>query len=140
MYPRHPDTDWGTPKLKQMELHFNAGHFQCFTDGELRADFHDPGFSPIEIIGFVIQGTNLHVGTAWVDAFTISGPSLPVSPPGETRHNLGAPQKTTLKGCAGLPVTLSASQREQRGRSENPRRVKQLLKPTRQPKRKGIKR
>ena len=78
--PRHPDTDWGTPKLKQMELHFNAGHFQCFADGELRADFHDPGFSPIEIIGFVIQGTNLHVGKAWVDAFTISGPSLPVSP------------------------------------------------------------
>ena len=78
--PRHPGTFWDTRALNKMEIRFHAGHFLMYANGELRADFHDPGFSPIEIIGFVIVGSENAVGTAWADAFTISGPALDVSP------------------------------------------------------------
>ena len=78
--PWHPKTVWKTRELQRMAVHFNQGHFQLFAEGELRADFHDPGFAPIEIIGFVIVGTENVVGTAWADAFTISGPALEVAP------------------------------------------------------------
>ena len=77
--PRHPKTVWKTRELRGMAVHFNQGHFQLFAEGELRADFHDPGFAPIEIIGFVIVGTENVVGTAWADAFTIAGPAMDVS-------------------------------------------------------------
>ena len=78
--PRHPGTLWETRELASMELRFNRGHFQWFTDGEKRADFRDPEFSSIEIIGFVLKGNEIHVGSAWVDSFTISGSELAVSP------------------------------------------------------------
>ena len=78
--PRHPATRWETWELGSLELRFNSGHFQWFADGEKRADFEDPGFSPIEILGFVVVGYGLHVGHMWVDSFKISGPGLSVSP------------------------------------------------------------
>ncbi len=78
--PRHPATRWKTLELDSMELRFNDGHFQCFANGEKRADFKDPEFSAIEIIGFVLEGHDLHVGSGWVDSFTISGSGLAVSP------------------------------------------------------------
>ena len=78
--PRHPATRWETWELDSMELRFNNGHFQCFANGEKRADFKDPEFTSIEIIGFVLSGHELHVGSGWVDSFTISGEGLSVSP------------------------------------------------------------
>ncbi len=78
--PLNPDTHWRTKELESMELRFNKGHIQWFADGEKRAEFEDPGFSPIEILGFVIIGNGLRVGHAWVDSFKISGPGLSVSP------------------------------------------------------------
>ena len=78
--PRHPATRWETWELRSMELRFNNGHFQCFANGEKRADFKDPEFSAIEIIGFVLEGHDLRVGSGWVDSFTISGSGLAVSP------------------------------------------------------------
>ena len=62
-----------------MEIRFNRGHFQWYVDGEKRADFEDPDFSPIEILGFVVIGYGLHVGHVWVDSFRITGPGLSVS-------------------------------------------------------------
>ena len=78
--PRHPAIRWETWELESMELRFNNGHFQCFANGEKRADFRDPEFSSIEIIGFVLNGHDLHVGSGWVDSFTISGSGFAVSP------------------------------------------------------------
>ncbi len=78
--PRNPDTVWNTWELVSMEIRFNSGHFQWFADGEKRADFEDPEFSPIEILGFVVINYGLHIGHMWVDSFTISGPGLAVSP------------------------------------------------------------
>ena len=77
--PRHPATRWETRELGSMELRFNNGHFQCFANGEKRADFKDPEFSAIEIIGFVLEGHDLHVGSGWVDSFTMSVSGLAVS-------------------------------------------------------------
>ncbi len=78
--PRHPGTLWETQELSSMELRFNRGHFQWFADGEKRADFKDTEFSSIEIIGFVLAGSELHIGNAWVDYFEISGVGLAVLP------------------------------------------------------------
>ena len=74
------DNPWDTLELPSMELRFNSGRFQWFAEGEKRADFEDPEFSSAEILGFVIIGDGLSIGHAWVDAFTISGPGLSVSP------------------------------------------------------------
>ena len=63
-----------------MEIRFNSGHFQWFADGEKRADFEDPDFSSVEILGFVVIGDGLRAGHVWVDSFKISGPGLSVSP------------------------------------------------------------
>lgn len=63
-----------------MEIRFNRGHFEWFADDEKRAEFEDPDFSQIEIIGLMIQSDSVNVGSAWVDSFTISGPGLSVSP------------------------------------------------------------
>ena len=79
-----------------MAVHFNQGHFQLLAEGELRADFHDPGFAPIEIIGFVIVGTENVVGTAWVDAFTIAGPALAVVPKAKLATTWGRLKKGFL--------------------------------------------
>ena len=76
----HPDILWRTWDLESMEIRFNRGHFQWFVDEEKRADFEDSEFSPIEIIGFIVQSNGIHVGSAWVDSFTISGSGLAVSP------------------------------------------------------------
>ena len=78
--PRSPDTVWKTWELTSMEIRFNHGHFQWYVDGEKRADFEDPEFSPIEILGFVVIGYGLDIGHVWVDSFTISGSGLTVSP------------------------------------------------------------
>ena len=78
--PRHPATRWETRELGSMELRFNNGHFQCFANGEKRADFRDPEFSSIEIIGFVLEGHELRVCSGWVDSFTVLGSGLAVSP------------------------------------------------------------
>ena len=78
--PRHPDTFWETWELTSMEIRFNRGHFQWFVDDERRAEFEDPNFSQIEIIGFLMQASIVNVGSAWVDSFTISGSGLAVSP------------------------------------------------------------
>ena len=78
--PLHPDTIWDTGELASMEIRFNKGHFQWFADDEKRAEFEDPEFSTIEIIGFMVISDGVHVGSAWIDSFTISGPGLSVSP------------------------------------------------------------
>lgn len=75
------DKYWdNSSELETMEIRFNSGHIQWFANGEKRADFVDPNYSPIEILGFVVIGSDLHVGHAWVDSFKISGPGLSVSP------------------------------------------------------------
>ncbi len=78
--PRHPATFWETWELKSMELRFNNGHFQCFVDGEKRADFKDLEFTAIEIISFVVSGNPIKVGSGWVGSFTITGEGLSISP------------------------------------------------------------
>ena len=78
--PRHPATHWETWELESLELRFNNGHFQCFANGEKRADFKDIEFTAIEIIGFVVSGNEFHVASGWVDSFTISVSGLDVSP------------------------------------------------------------
>ena len=86
---RHPDTFWETGELVSMEIHFNKGHFEWFANDEKRADFEDPEFSPIGIIGFMIISNNVHVGSGWVDSFTISGSGLAVSPQAKTTTTWG---------------------------------------------------
>ena len=78
--PLNPDTTWRTKELESMELRFNKGHIQWFADGEKRADFEDPDFPSVEILGFVVIGNGRRVGHAWVDSFRITGPGLSVSP------------------------------------------------------------
>ena len=78
--PLHPNIWWKTSELASMEIRFNRGHFEWFADDEKRAEFEDPDFSQIEIIGLMIQSDSVNVGSAWVDSFTISGPGLSVSP------------------------------------------------------------
>ena len=78
--PHNPDTLWKTNELHSMEIRYNKGHFQWFSNGEKRADFEDPGFTPIEIVGFVLVGTEHGIADAWVDSFTITGPGLFTSP------------------------------------------------------------
>ena len=73
------DNRWETSELTSMEIRFNRGHFQWFADGEKRADFEDPEFPSIEILGFVIIGNGLQAGQAWVDSFEIKS-TLAVSP------------------------------------------------------------
>ena len=78
--PRHPATRWETQELESMELRFDNGRFQWFADDEKRADFKDSDFSVIEIIGFVLLGHEIHVGSGRVDSFTFSSIGLSVSP------------------------------------------------------------
>ena len=89
--PRNPGTRWETKELKQMKLTFNAGQFQMFANGELRAEFDDPDFDQINVIGFVLVGFKEvpGVGEAWVDSFMISGPSLGVEPKGKLATTWG---------------------------------------------------
>jgi len=51
--PKHPGTVWATKALKETKLIFNAGQFQMFADGDLRADFFDEHFDEIEHISMV---------------------------------------------------------------------------------------
>ncbi len=75
--PRHPDVfRQGLLELSSTEIRFNKGHFQWFADGEKRAEFEDPDFAQIEIIGFLIQANMWHVGSGWVNSFRISGSGL----------------------------------------------------------------
>ncbi len=92
--PRHPGTRWETQELSSMELRFNRGHFQWFAAGEKRADFKDTEFSSIEIIGFVLEGNELHIGSAWVDYFEISGLGLAVLPQSKLATIWGQLKKT----------------------------------------------
>lgn len=79
--PRHPDVlQRDILELESMQIRFNKGHFQWFAEGEKLAEFEDPDFSSIKIIGFLIQSNGIEVGSAWVDSFTISGSGLSVSP------------------------------------------------------------
>ena len=79
--PRHPDVfRRGVLELSSMEIRFNRGHFQWFANDEKRAEFEDPDFSSIKLIGFLIQSDIIEVGSAWVDSFTISDLGLAVSP------------------------------------------------------------
>ena len=78
--PHNPDTIWKDKELETMKLHFNKGHIQWFVDGEKRADFADPEFATVEILGFVVIGSGQRVEHGWVDSFKISGPGLSVSP------------------------------------------------------------
>lgn len=78
--PFVPNTSWDTQELKSMVIRFNSGHFQWFANGEKRADFEDPEFPSIEILGFVLIGNASRVGHAWVDSFTVSGEGFSVSP------------------------------------------------------------
>ncbi len=79
--PLNPDTLWlNTKEFESMELRFNKGHIQWFADGEKRADFKDPEFSSVEILGFVVIVNIFHVGHAWVDSFKFSDQVLSVSP------------------------------------------------------------
>lgn len=78
--PLNPDTIWDTQELESMELRFNKGHIQWFADGEKRADFEDPEFPSVEILGFVVIGNGLRVKYAWVDSFRITESVLSVSP------------------------------------------------------------
>ena len=78
--PRHPATRWETRELESMELRFNNGHFQWYADDKKRADFIDAEFSSIEIIGFVLSGHEIHVGSGWVNSFRFSRLELTVSP------------------------------------------------------------
>ncbi len=91
--PHNPDTNWRTWELESMELRFNKGHFQWFANGEKRADFRDPEFSPIKIIGFVFEGTGFEAGHAWVDSFKISELRLAVSPRVKLATNWGRLKK-----------------------------------------------
>ena len=72
--------NWGTQELTSMEIRFNSGHIQWYANGEKRAGFVDPDYSPIEILGIVVIGNDFNVGHAWMDSFKISGPGLSVSP------------------------------------------------------------
>lgn len=72
--------NWDTQELTSMEIRFNSGHIQWYANGEKRADFVDPDYSPIEILGIVVIGNDFNVGHAWMDSFKISGPGLSVSP------------------------------------------------------------
>ncbi len=79
--PRHPNVfREGIWALASMEIRFDRGHFLWFADGEKRADFEDPDFSQIELIGFLIRPGILDGGSGWVDSFTISYSGLAVSP------------------------------------------------------------
>ena len=62
-----------------------------FANGELRADFNDPDFNQIDIIGFVLVGfkEGPDVQEAWADSFMISGPSLNVEPKGKLATTWG---------------------------------------------------
>ena len=79
---REPRTRWETEALTQMELHVRFGHFEVYADGEFRTEFRDANFDKIEILGFVMEGINIAnewEGSAWVDSFTISEPTLAVA-------------------------------------------------------------
>ena len=79
--PCHPDVfQWDILELESMQIRFDKGHFQWFAEDEKLAEFEDPDFSSIKIIGFLIQSNGIEVGSAWVDSFTISGSGLAVSP------------------------------------------------------------
>ncbi len=79
--PRHPDVlQRDIRELESMQIRFNKGHFQWYADDEKLAEFEDPDFSSIEIIGFLLQSNGIQIGSGWVDSFTISGSGLPVSP------------------------------------------------------------
>lgn len=79
--PRHPDVlQWDILELESMQIRFDKGHFQWFADDEKLAEFEDPEFSSIKIIGFLIQSNGIEVGSVWVDSFRITGPGLSVSP------------------------------------------------------------
>ncbi len=88
--PSHPGTIWDTRELKEMKLSFNAGRFQMFANGELRADFVDDHFDQIERIGFVMWVSEEAIAPeGWADSFTISGPSLAVEPRGKLATTWG---------------------------------------------------
>ena len=96
---REPRTRWDTEALTQLELHFRVGHFEVYADGEFRTEFRDANFDKIEILGFVMEGINIAnewEGTAWVDAFTIAGPTLAVVPKAKLATTWGRLKKGFL--------------------------------------------
>ena len=71
--PRNPGTIWEGKPL-ELAVHFDAGRFRFFADGQLRADFEDDHFDQIEFIMVMIVGEDGAQGQ--VDAFEISGPGI----------------------------------------------------------------
>lgn len=80
---RAPYTLWHTYDLKEMRVDFNSGRFRMYVDGEKRADFKDPRFDKIDIIGFAIVGFKGFKGEGWVDSFALFSPAISVEPRGK---------------------------------------------------------
>ena len=98
----------------QMELHVRFGHFEVYADGEFRTEFRDANFDKIEILGFVMEGINIAnewEGSAWVDSFTISEPTLAVavSPKAKLATNLGETQNRKMTALFNLPMKTTLS-------------------------------
>ncbi len=107
--PRHPDTFWDTGELVSMEIRFNRGHFQWFANNEKRADFEDPEFSPIEIIGFMVISDGVHVGSGWVDSFTIAGSRTCRFATSQSNNYMGTNKRHEVTLCQNVPLLQQSS-------------------------------
>ena len=60
-----------------------------YVDGKKRADFEDPDFNRVEIVGFEVVGFKGFRGERWVDSFTIISPAMGVEPKGKLATTWG---------------------------------------------------
>ena len=61
-------------EIRQIDVHFDRGHFELFSEGEQIAKFEDNNFQQITVVALIARGDDMfHVV---VDSFEISGPGI----------------------------------------------------------------
>ena len=85
--PRCPRKVLKYKERNQMDLLFEEGYFRLIMNKELQAEFTDPHFDYLDVVGLLIVGANLSQG--WIDSFEISELTVAVEPEGKLTTTWG---------------------------------------------------
>ena len=71
---QQPDTKFD---IKEIEIHFEKGHFQLLSEGNRILEFDEPNLPTIDCLGIIIFTHQVRQASFQLDNFIISGPTVP---------------------------------------------------------------